>query len=77
MSSSEEVTSRTRVIAIPTADGRLSMHFGHCDQFTLLEVDPVDREILTVRQMTPPPHQPRGWRVLAVEQHENIELDVI
>ena len=26
-------------IAIPLADGRLCMHFGHCEQFALVDVD--------------------------------------
>ena len=30
-------------IAIPLAAGRLCMHFGHCEQFALVEVDEAPR----------------------------------
>ena len=45
-------------IAIPTADGKLSMHFGHCDQFTVIEVDDQTKTILKTDSVTPPPHEP-------------------
>jgi ATP-binding protein involved in chromosome partitioning len=50
--------SNIRVIAIPVLEGRLCPHFGHCQQFALLEVDTAGKEILNSRQVTPPPHQP-------------------
>jgi predicted Fe-Mo cluster-binding NifX family protein len=34
------------------------MHFGHCEQFAVFEVDTAGRQILTTRQLTPPPHEP-------------------
>ena len=46
------------VIAVPIAEGRLCMHFGHCDQFTLIDVDTAGKEILNSRIIDPPPHQP-------------------
>ena len=58
MSSTEKDSNSVRVIAIPVAGGRLCMHFGHCEQFTLLDVDTAGREILNSRQITSPPHQP-------------------
>ncbi len=58
MSSTEDRTSKACVIAVPVADGRLCMHFGHCDQFALLDVDTKDGEILNSRQIDPPPHEP-------------------
>jgi len=45
-------------IAIPTAGGMLSMHFGHCEIFTLMDVDPEERKIIGRRDVEPPPHQP-------------------
>ena len=33
-------------IAIPLADGKLSAHFGHCERFALIEVDPKEKKIL-------------------------------
>jgi predicted Fe-Mo cluster-binding NifX family protein len=45
-------------IAIPLAQGRLTAHFGHCEQFALIEVDPAQKKILGREDVTPPPHQP-------------------
>ena len=45
-------------IAIPLANGRLSMHFGHCDQFALVDVDEADNKALNTTLAVPPPHEP-------------------
>jgi predicted Fe-Mo cluster-binding NifX family protein len=45
-------------IAIPTAEGVLCPHFGHCQQFAVLEVDPDRKEIINSEMLTPPPHEP-------------------
>jgi len=45
-------------IAIPLANGRLSMHFGHCEQFALVEADAQSGKILDTKLITPPPHEP-------------------
>jgi ATP-binding protein involved in chromosome partitioning len=45
-------------IAIPIAEGKLCMHFGHCDQFALLDVDEKTKKITGKRMVTPPPHEP-------------------
>jgi predicted Fe-Mo cluster-binding NifX family protein len=45
-------------IAIPLADGRLAMHFGHCERFALLDVDQDTGEILHREDIDAPPHQP-------------------
>ena len=49
---------RTMKIAIPLADGRLSMHFGHCDEFALIEADPETKQVLSTQMLTPPAHEP-------------------
>jgi predicted Fe-Mo cluster-binding NifX family protein len=43
-------------IAIPLAAGRLCMHFGHCEQFALVEVDNGSANRTSL--VTPPPHEP-------------------
>ena len=58
MSSTDKDSNNVQIIAIPIADGRLCMHFGHCEQFALLDVDTAQRTILNTRQMDPPPHEP-------------------
>lgn len=45
-------------IAIPTAQGRLCMHFGHCEQFAILETDASAKSISKTSFITPPPHEP-------------------
>jgi len=45
-------------IAIPVADGRLCMHFGHCEQFALVEVDEGTKAVIGTTYLTPPPHEP-------------------
>jgi len=49
---------KTMKIAIPVADGRLCMHFGHCEQFALVEVDEDSGAIAATSYLTPPPHEP-------------------
>ena len=58
MSLTENRNSKVCVIAIPVVGGRLCMHFGHCEQFALLDVDTAGKEILNSRQLTPPAHEP-------------------
>ena len=45
-------------IAIPTAGGQLCMHFGHCEQFAFVTVDPESKVISGTEFLTPPPHEP-------------------
>lgn len=45
-------------IAIPVTDGRLSSHFGHCEQFAVIDVNTDDKKIKSQQLLTPPPHQP-------------------
>jgi len=45
-------------IAIPLTDGRLSTHFGHCDEFVLFEVDRDGKEIINKTVLASPGHQP-------------------
>ena len=45
-------------IAIPLADGRLAMHFGHCGQFAFVDVDEAAKQVLQTSLLSPPPHEP-------------------
>jgi len=45
-------------IAIPVAQGRLSMHFGHCDEFVLFDVDPEKKVVIKKELISSPEHQP-------------------
>ena len=43
-------------IAIPTTQGVLSAHFGHCEKFAIYDVE--DNKIVKEDFVTPPPHEP-------------------
>ncbi|MCL4204130.1 MAG: NifB/NifX family molybdenum-iron cluster-binding protein [Pirellulaceae bacterium] len=45
-------------IAIPVSAGRLCSHFGHCEQFALVEIDEATRQPKPAVFLTPPPHEP-------------------
>lgn len=45
-------------IAVPVADGRLAQHFGHCEKFALVDVDPVTKETTASTEVAAPEHQP-------------------
>jgi len=45
-------------IAIPLARGKLSLHFGHCEAFALIEVDENKKQITKTDILDAPPHQP-------------------
>jgi predicted Fe-Mo cluster-binding NifX family protein len=45
-------------IAIPVVEGQLCMHFGHCDEFALIDVDADAKKITGKSSVAAPPHQP-------------------
>ncbi|MBP8259939.1 MAG: P-loop NTPase [Verrucomicrobia bacterium] len=45
-------------IAIPLVGDCLSDHFGHCEQFALIDANPDTKAILQITRVTPPPHEP-------------------
>lgn len=45
-------------IAIPTSGGLLCPHFGHCDEFTLIDVNTETAEILGTEVLEAPEHEP-------------------
>ncbi|OPY91340.1 MAG: Dinitrogenase iron-molybdenum cofactor [Syntrophaceae bacterium PtaU1.Bin231] len=45
-------------IAIPVTAGKLCAHFGHCEEFHLIDVDPEKKSITANKTLTPPPHEP-------------------
>jgi predicted Fe-Mo cluster-binding NifX family protein len=45
-------------IAIPLAQGKLSLHFGHCEEFALLDVNAESKEITNSTTIKAPPHEP-------------------
>lgn len=45
-----------RCIALPLENGVLCAHFGHCEQFAIVELQ--DNQITNIREITPPDHEP-------------------
>ena len=45
-------------IAIPIVNGALSMHFGHCEKFVIMDVDTKTKEIKAEEALDSPPHEP-------------------
>jgi len=59
-------------IAIPLANGLLSMHFGHCDQFALLEIDEATKTIVKTELSSPPGYEPGALPKWLNEQGANV-----
>ena len=50
--------------AVPVSGGMMAAHFGHCEQFALIDVDEERKEILGKELVPSPGHQPGllpGW----------------
>ncbi len=45
-------------IAIPIANGRLNLHFGHCKAFAIMDVDLDTKKISARVDIDAPPHEP-------------------
>lgn len=43
-------------IAVPVANGRLNLHFGHCQAFVMVETD--GKSIVGSSEIPAPPHEP-------------------
>jgi ATP-binding protein involved in chromosome partitioning len=52
----QTAATKSVMFAVPTAEGKLCAHFGHCDQFAIIETE--EGKIKTKTMHTPPPHEP-------------------
>lgn len=52
-----EVNNKMK-IAIPVTNGKLSSHFGHCEQFAVVDIDADKKSIINTEMLTPPAHEP-------------------
>jgi len=59
-------------IALPVAQGKLCAHFGHCEQFALVDVDEAKKTIVSMNYLTPPPHEPGLFPRWLHEQGANV-----
>ena len=44
--------------AIPVSGGIVAMHFGHCEQFALFDVDEMENKVVEKELVLPPEHEP-------------------
>ena len=54
--------------AVPVSDSMVAMHFGHCEQFALIDVDEAKNEIVRKEIIPSPGHQPGLLPVWLAEQ---------
>ena len=59
-------------IALPVSDGKLSSHFGHCDQFMFFETAGDEARVLSSRTAAAPPHQPGALPRWLVDQGASV-----
>lgn len=59
-------------IAIPTTNGKLSAHFGHCEEFALVDVNEETKEIANIATLQPPAHEPGVLPKWLGEQKANV-----
>ncbi len=59
-------------IAIPLAEGKLTAHFGHCQEFAIIEVE--DGKIKSRETLVPPPHEPGVLPNWLHEQGTNVVI---
>jgi len=45
-----------KIFAVPTTNGELTQHFGHCEKFAIIETD--NDKIVKEEYVVPPLHQP-------------------
>ncbi len=54
-----EKKNMNKKIAIPTTNGTLSAHFGHCEKFAIYEV--ANDKVIKEEFVSPPPHEPGSF----------------
>ena len=52
--------------AIPTLNGQLTAHFGHCEKFAVVEVE--NNVVVSEDTLTPPVHQPGVYPKFLADQ---------
>ncbi len=49
-------TKEGKMLVVPVSDGKLSSHFGHCEEFAFIET--INGKIVSTELRNPPPHEP-------------------
>ena len=56
--------------AVPVINGKLCAHFGHCEQFAIVETD--DKKVTGHSFLNPPLHQPGAYPRFLAQQGVNV-----
>ncbi|PLX15540.1 MAG: chromosome partitioning protein ParA [Candidatus Muiribacterium halophilum] len=64
----ENLKMEKKRIAVPSHEGQLCMHFGHCSMFEIFDVE--DKKIVDQKSETPPPHEPGVLPKWLSEEHD-------
>jgi len=59
-------------IAVPLAQGKLSLHFGHCDQFAIFDIDDNTKNVINRKDAVPPTHAPGALPKWLHENNVNV-----
>jgi len=54
--------------AVPVTDGKLAAHFGHCEHFALVDIDPETGAVVSKQLVAPPGHEPGVLPVWLAEE---------
>lgn len=60
--------------AVPTSGGALCSHFGHCEQFAIIDIDADTRQVTGKEMVTPPPHEPGVFPAWLAEQGVSVVI---
>jgi len=58
--------------AVPVTSGGVSSHFGHCEQFAIIDIDENSKKITKSQMVTPPPHEPGVFPAWLAQQGVNV-----
>jgi predicted Fe-Mo cluster-binding NifX family protein len=61
-------------IAIPLVRGQLSLHFGHCDEFAIVDVNSEDNRVSGVHTIAAPAHAPGVLPQWLRQQNVNVVI---
>ena len=59
-----------KIFAVPTLNGELTQHFGHCEKFAI--IDTMDGKIEKEEFVTPPMHQPGVYPKYLADRGVNV-----
>ena len=55
-----------KLFAVPVIDGKLCEHFGHCNQFAVVQTE--GQRVIKVEYLSPPVHQPGTYPKFLAEK---------